>query len=143
MNVVAPGVTQLRLKRLFNVYFVETGAPSEWVLVDTGLPGSEAAIRAAAGQLFGDRPQAILLTHGHRDHSGSALALAMGWRVPVLVHPLELPYLTGQAFYPPLDPTVGGFLDFVSRFFPRDLPNLRPVVQALPLATDQVPGLPG
>jgi glyoxylase-like metal-dependent hydrolase (beta-lactamase superfamily II) len=145
MNSVAPGVTQLRIKRLFNVYFVDAGPPGAWVLVDTGLPGSEAVIRAAAAERYGPEsvPQVILLTHGHRDHSGSALALATGWRVPVLVHPLELPYLTGQALYPPPDPTVGGFLAFVSRFFPRDLPDLRSVVQALPVDSEAVPFLPG
>lgn len=145
MHPVAPGVTQLRIKRLFNVYFVDTGTPGEWVLVDTGLPGSEAAIRAAAELRYGPgaAPRAILLTHGHRDHSGAALALATAWNVPVLAHPLELPYLTVRAFYPTPDPTVGGFFAFISRFFPRQLPDLRAVVQPLATASDAVPCLRG
>jgi glyoxylase-like metal-dependent hydrolase (beta-lactamase superfamily II) len=42
-----------------------------WVLVDVGLPGSAADIRSAAQARFGGsgRPSAIVLTHGHFDHS--------------------------------------------------------------------------
>lgn len=142
---VAPGVTQLRIKRFVNVYFIETGRPGEWVLLDAGLPGSEKAIIAAADQLFypGSHPEAILLTHGHLDHVGAAPALAAHWQVPVLAHPLELPYLTGQARYPAPDPTVGGSLAFASRFFPRNLPNMSAIVQALPLTEAEPPYLPG
>ncbi|OGX88548.1 hypothetical protein BEN48_09175 [Hymenobacter glacialis] len=133
MDTVAAGVTQLRIQRFVNVYFVETGTPGEWVLIDTGLPGSAKTIIAAADKLFypGSHPEAILLTHGHLDHLGSAKELADHWNVPVIAHPLELPYLTGKAQYPPRDPTVGGSLAFMSRFFPKHLPNLAERVQAL------------
>lgn len=143
MDTVAAGVTQLRLQRFVNVYFVETGTPGEWVLVDTGLPGSAPAIIAAADALFqaGSRPEAILLTHGHLDHIGAARELADHWDVPVIAHPLELPYLTGQALYPPHDPTVGGTLGFISRFFPVQLPNLGERVQALNLDEPAAPHL--
>ncbi len=145
MDTVAAGVTQLRIQRFVNVYFVDAGTPGDWVLVDTGLPGSEKTIRAAAAELYGPGvgPQAIVLTHGHLDHLGSALELATGWNVPVLVHPLERPYVTAQALYPPRDPTVGGSLGFMSRFFPTQLPDLRDVVQELPLDGDAVPFLMG
>ena len=133
MDIVAAGVTQLRIQRFVNVYFVETGTPGEWVLIDTGLPGSAKTIIAAADKLFypGSHPEAIILTHGHIDHLGSARELADHWRVPVIAHPLELPYLTGKAQYPPCDPTTGGSLAFTSRFFPAQLPNLAERVQAL------------
>lgn len=144
MKKVANGVTQLTIKRFVNVYFVEAGDPGEWVLVDTGLPGSEKAIIAAADTLFypGSHPQAILLTHGHMDHAGSAQALAEHWQVPVLAHPLELPFLTGRAVYPPADPTVGGSLAFASRFFPPQSFQFGELVQALPAAPEP-PYLPG
>lgn len=133
MDTLAAGVTQLRIQRFVNVYFVETGTPGEWVLIDTGLPGSQKAIIEAADKLFypGSHPEAIILTHGHLDHLGAAKELADHWNVPVIVHPLELPYVTGQALYPPRDPTVGGSLAFMSRFFPTQLPNLGSRVQAL------------
>lgn len=143
MNQVAAGVHQLRIKRFVNVYFVETGTPGEWVLLDTGLPGSEKEIIAAADKLFypGTHPEAIILTHGHLDHLGSARELAQHWRVPIVAHPLELPYLTARALYPPRDPTVGGSLAFASRFFPTQLPNLEGLVEALPLDDEHPPHL--
>ncbi|WP_022823363.1 MBL fold metallo-hydrolase [Hymenobacter norwichensis] len=146
MKQVAPGVTQLTIQRFVNLYFVETGHAGGWVLVDTGLPGSEKAIIAAADELFypGTHPEAIILTHGHMDHSGSALALAEHWKVPVLAHPLELPFLTAHAVYPPADPTVenGGTLAFMARFFPPQSFQLSSVVQALPTDSEEVPFLP-
>ncbi|MCC3158465.1 MBL fold metallo-hydrolase [Hymenobacter sp. 15J16-1T3B] len=147
MNQVAAGVTQLQIQRFVNVYFVESSNPGEWVLVDTGLPGSEKDIIAAADALFypGTHPTAILLTHGHMDHSGSARALAEHWNVPVLAHPLELPFLQAKAVYPPADPTVdrGGSLAFVARFFPPQSFQLSNVVQPLALDSDETPYLPG
>jgi len=144
MDTVAAGVTQLRIQRFVNVYFVDTGTAGEWVLVDTGLPGSAKSIIAAADKLYypGSHPEAILLTHGHLDHLGSARELADHWHVPVIAHPLELPYLTGKALYPPHDPTVGGSLAFMSRFFPTQLPNLGARVQALDAEDPGVPYLP-
>ena len=143
MKTLAAGVTQLRIQRFVNVYFVETGTPGEWVLVDTGLPGSHKSIIAAADALFfpGTRPEAILLTHGHIDHLGAARELADHWQVPVIVHPLELPYVTGRALYPPCDPTVGGSLAFMSRFFPSQLPNLNARAQTLNTDDPAVPYL--
>lgn len=143
MKQVAAGVSQLPIQRFVNVYFVEAGAPGEWVLVDTGLPGSAKTIIAAANELFypGTHPQAILLTHGHMDHAGSAQELADHWQVPIFAHRLELPFLTGKAVYPPADPTVGGSLAFASRFFPPQSFNL-PRIQPLPEG-EEVPFMPG
>ena len=143
MDQLAAGVHQLRIKRFVNVYFVETGTPGEWILIDTGLPGSEKEIIAAADKLFypGTHPEAIILTHGHLDHMGSAKELAQHWKVPVIVHPLELPYVTARALYPPSDPTVGGSLAFMSRFFPTQLPNLTSVAEAMPLDDEHPPYL--
>jgi glyoxylase-like metal-dependent hydrolase (beta-lactamase superfamily II) len=145
MKQVAAGINQLLIQRFVNVYFVEAGAPGEWVLVDTGLPGSTKNIIAAANELFypGTHPQAILLTHGHMDHAGSAQELADHWKVPIYAHRLEMPFLTGKAVYPPADPTVegGGSLAFASRFFPPQTFNLTNV-QALPEG-GEVPFMPG
>lgn len=115
-----------------------------WVLVDTGLPGFAAQVRNAAGARYGAwmPPEAIILTHGHFDHAGSAAELARQWNVPIYAHPLELPFLTGKSDYPPQDPTVGGALGFMSRGFPHSGRDLSPRVLALP-SDRTVPGLPG
>jgi glyoxylase-like metal-dependent hydrolase (beta-lactamase superfamily II) len=141
MQEIAPGVAALPLS-IENVYFV--GAPGQpWALVDTGTPGTAGRIQAGARERYGKgaRPQAILLTHGHTDHVGSAQALSDAWNVPVYAHPLELPYITGQSPYPPKDPTVGGAMAMLSRVFPMNVVDLGNRVQPLPDG-GVVPGLP-
>jgi glyoxylase-like metal-dependent hydrolase (beta-lactamase superfamily II) len=140
----ARGVTTLRT--LFvNVDLVVGEQENSWVLVDAGLPGSAERIIRAAEDRFGSgtRPQAIVLTHAHFDHVGALHELLAHWDVPVFAHPHELPYLTGQAAYPPPDPSVGGgAMSFLSRFFPRGPIDLG--ARAAPLPIDgSVPGLPG
>jgi glyoxylase-like metal-dependent hydrolase (beta-lactamase superfamily II) len=139
---IAPGLAYLNLL-ITNVYFVGE-LNSSWSLVDTGTPNSAQRIRRAAEQRFGPgaRPASILLTHGHSDHSGSALELAQMWNVPIYAHRLERPFLTGKAAYPPKDTSVGGAMAMLSRFLPSAIMNLGERLQDLPEAGD-VPGLPG
>jgi glyoxylase-like metal-dependent hydrolase (beta-lactamase superfamily II) len=88
---IAPGVYRLaRGLAGANVYLVRSGPA--WVLIDTAWPRRGQSIKAAAESLFGPgaRPAAIVLTHIHPDHSGSALELARLWGLPVYVHPAEL-----------------------------------------------------
>ena len=142
MRQIAAGVCRLPIS-FVNVYLVgNPGGP--WVLVDTGLPGRSRQIRAAAERRFGvgGRPEAILLTHGHFDHSGSERELADIWDVQIYVHRLEVPFLTGKSLYPPTDPTVGGAISFLSRFFPPNgMAALGSRVAELP-TDESVPGLP-
>ena len=99
-----------------NAYLV--GDEKSWILVDALTPGHQKTIKEAAEARFGRgaKPQAIVLTHGHFDHAGSARELADAWGVKVYAHRLELPYLTGKSVYPPLDPTTEGFFSRMSRF---------------------------
>lgn len=95
---VAPGVYRLHTGRGIteaNVYFVRS--EPAWVLIDTAWPQAAHQIKAAAWSLFGarSRPAAILLTHFHPDHSGSAGELARTWNVPIAVHPDELRFARG------------------------------------------------
>jgi glyoxylase-like metal-dependent hydrolase (beta-lactamase superfamily II) len=118
VNEIARGVFYVP-DLMANVYFIgHRGGP--WVLVDAGIRGTGPWIKRAAEKAFGEnaRPDAIVLTHAHFDHVGALQDLAEDWNVPVWVHPLELPYVTGIADYPEPDPTVGGFMAQMSRLFP-------------------------
>ncbi len=98
LSFVAKGVYHTKII-FVGAYFVDTpeNGDGSWVLVDTGLPMSDGRIRRAAKSKYGDKkPSAIILTHGHFDHAGAALALAEQWNVPIYVHRLEMPYLTGE-----------------------------------------------
>ncbi|MEP6936942.1 MAG: MBL fold metallo-hydrolase [Chthoniobacterales bacterium] len=138
---IAPDVGWLPVS-FVNVYFI--GRPGAgWTMIDAGLPGRADEIAEAAAARFGtdSRPEAIVLTHGHFDHAGSALNLAERWDVPIYAHPLELPYLTGVSSYPPPDPTVGGAIAFLSRFMPSRARDFGSRIR--PLQPHGVPGAPG
>ncbi len=137
---LAPDLAVLRAS-IANVYFA--GTRDSWVLIDTGVPGWGPKIRAAAEKRFGEtKPKAILLTHGHFDHAACAMELAKFWEVPVYAHRMEFPYLTGQSAYPQKDPTVGGAMAFLSRFFPSRTVNIGTVLKELP-ESHEIPGLAG
>ena len=137
---IAPDVGWLPIS-FANLYFI--GRPGDrWVLVDAGWPGRAEQILAAAEARFGTGtpPEAIVLTHGHFDHAGSAMQLAEKWDVPIYAHPLEMPYLTGRSAYPPPDPTIGGAMAFLSRFMPSGPHDFGTRVRELP--PNEVPGAP-
>lgn len=142
---VAQGVWGMKL--LFvNIYMIANrkGFPKGWVLVDTGTHGSANKIIAMAEALFGKgtQPSAIVLTHGHSDHSGSVEELLKQWHVPVYAHQLELPFLKGRSSYPPSDPTVGGgIMSLFSVLFRKTPINLGRKVKAINI-DEGIPELP-
>jgi glyoxylase-like metal-dependent hydrolase (beta-lactamase superfamily II) len=146
---IAAGVYCLALRGV-NVYFVR-GPGSSWDLIDTGWRDSGPAIREAAGSLFGadSRPEAILLTHPHGDHVGSAVELHREWDAPVYIHPDDLPLLSGDILSQAEPPeALGRFMLGLVRRLPRRTleniatPELFAAVQALPGDGAGVPGLP-
>lgn len=138
-NEVTKGVLRVPVG-IANAYIV--GTRDAWVLVDAGTENNENRIIRASEEYFGDvtRPELIVLTHGHFDHAGSAAALADHWDVPILAHPLEMPFVDGRSAYPPPDPTVGGFMSQVVRFIPNKQIDLGDRVEQLS-PDDQLPGM--
>jgi glyoxylase-like metal-dependent hydrolase (beta-lactamase superfamily II) len=132
-----------RLRTLMvNVYLVRDRTANGWVLIDAGLPGYQGTIRRFVESVAGGAPRAILLTHGHFDHVGALPGLARDWGVPIYVHPLELPYVTGEEKYPPPNPLAGGSQSLMSPLFSRGPFDFGDLVHALP-PDGEVPWLDG
>jgi len=87
-KVVADGVVELGTD-LVNWFLVDT--PDGVVAIDTGLPGYRPQLEGGLsllGRGTGDL-RAVLLTHSHSDHTGSAEELRSELGVPVHVHRAE------------------------------------------------------
>ena len=139
---VAPGVWG-RKDLFVNFYMIQDQTTGAWALVDAGLKWSAPKIKSMAKELFGEgnRPAAIILTHGHFDHVGALATLIEEWNVPVYAHSFEVPYLTGQSSYPPPDPTVGGgLMAAMSWMYPKGPINVQDFVRPLP-DNNTIPGM--
>ena len=85
-----------------HVYLVKDRGAS-WTLIDTGLPGAHDAIFAYLAKIHVE-PTAIkkiLLTHLHRDHTGSLKAVAQRTKARTFAHWIEAAYIA-------LDPKYDG-----------------------------------
>jgi glyoxylase-like metal-dependent hydrolase (beta-lactamase superfamily II) len=83
-----------------HVYLVKDPGAT-WTLIDTGLPGSDVAI-AAYLKKHGIAPASvtkILLTHLHRDHTGSLAALAGLTKAKTYAHWLEAAFINCDPVY--------------------------------------------
>ncbi|HNT78268.1 MAG TPA: MBL fold metallo-hydrolase [Anaerolineae bacterium] len=97
MQQIMPDVYMLDSTRPANVYLV--GCAPELILIDTSMPGKTDAILAelaAAGFAPAD-VRAIVLTHHHVDHVGSAAELVRRTAVKVWAHRDEIPYIEQTA----------------------------------------------
>jgi len=95
-----------------HVYLVKDKG-SSWTLIDTGLPGAHAAIFAYLAKIKVE-PTAvkrILLTHLHRDHTGSLKAVAAQTHARTFAHWLEAAFIANEPKYdgpgsPPAEPFI-------------------------------------
>ncbi|MFZ1948238.1 MAG: MBL fold metallo-hydrolase [bacterium] len=75
-----------------NCYLVKCGEAGEGVVVD---PGEEPERLAEEIEAMGLRPETILLTHGHVDHTNAAAALRERFGAKVACHPADCPMVEG------------------------------------------------
>ena len=95
-----------------HVYLVKDKG-SSWTLIDTGLPGAHTAILAYLAKIKVE-PTAIkriLITHLHRDHTGSLRAMAEKTHARTFAHWIEAAYIANAPKYdgpgtPPAEPFV-------------------------------------
>lgn len=93
---IAPGIHRIGTSSMINAYLVEQAG--EVTIIDAGLSGyyrDVDAELAAMGRAPGD-VRALVLTHGHTDHTGFAERLRRERHVPVSVHEADAALARGE-----------------------------------------------
>ncbi len=94
-----------------NCFLVAPEDSGQCLVVDPGVMGSELIVAALARLEW--TPAAILCTHGHLDHVGSAATLSEVWNVPVYCAAADHPMLTkpsaglGERLIPLIEQLLG------------------------------------
>jgi hydroxyacylglutathione hydrolase len=91
-----------------NCYAVATGAGQECVVVDPGMDAVEPLAQLLADD--GLKPVAVVLTHGHLDHTFSVLPVCDGYGIPAYLHPDDSGMLADPVRWhgPQLAPLITG-----------------------------------
>jgi glyoxylase-like metal-dependent hydrolase (beta-lactamase superfamily II) len=92
----------------------------EAVLIDAGLVGEMARLSSVLKEIGLDWPdiKAILLTHGHMDHTGNLARIKQLTGAPLFAHPGEQPHINGTFAYRGAS-RVCGALETVGRWLLR------------------------
>lgn len=136
MESIATGIHRVG-SGYVNAYMVD--GDQGVVLIDTGLPKKEGLITnalAAIGRSTAD-VVAIVLTHSHADHMGSAAALKALSGANVIASHIDTPAIQGEEPIP-VPPMLSGPLSFLGRLVPTPTPV---TVDHLVAENDQI-GLP-
>ncbi|WP_369137800.1 MBL fold metallo-hydrolase [Modestobacter versicolor] len=90
-----------------NCYAVASGPGAECVVVDPGMEAVEPLGRMLADD--GLKPVAVVLTHGHLDHTFSVLPVCEGYDIPAYLHPADAGMLSDPLRWhgPALAPLIG------------------------------------
>ncbi len=93
-----------------HVYLLKDKGPT-WTIIDTGLPGAHETIEKYLEKIHVERSavKKILLTHLHRDHTGSLKQLAHSTGARTFAHWIEAEYIAERPKYegpgmPPAEP---------------------------------------
>ena len=91
-----------------NCYAVASGPGQECVVVDPGMDAVEPLARMLGDD--GLKPVAVVLTHGHLDHTWSVLPVCDGYDIPAYLHPQDFGMLADPVRWhgPALAPLVSG-----------------------------------
>jgi hydroxyacylglutathione hydrolase len=91
-----------------NCYAVASGPGQECIVVDPGMDAVEPLARMLAED--GLKPVAVVLTHGHLDHTFSVLPVCDGYDIPAYLHPDDFGMLSDPARWhgPQLAPLITG-----------------------------------
>ncbi|MCW2584108.1 MAG: putative enzyme [Klenkia sp.] len=91
-----------------NCYAIAAGPRSECVVVDPGMDAVEPLARLLSDE--GLKPVAVVLTHGHLDHTFSVLPVCEGYDIPAYLHPEDLGMISDPAAWhgPALAPLAQG-----------------------------------
>jgi glyoxylase-like metal-dependent hydrolase (beta-lactamase superfamily II) len=121
MNSRAIGQHGFQITRLFlvNCFLVRSDANErELIAVDTAIPGTALRLLHTATDL-GGKIVAVVLTHGHGDHAGSAdsLVKALGNDVPLFIGEAESSYVGygPQSLTPAKPPLLKNFTQLKSK----------------------------
>ncbi|MEM1116848.1 MAG: MBL fold metallo-hydrolase [Bacteroidota bacterium] len=119
---VVPGLWRIELG-VANAYLLESADGP--ILIDTGTPGSEAAIlRALAARRHA--PEAvrhIVVTHHHPDHAGALAALLDATGAEAYMHPLDAAEVRVGSGFRPYRPASGILNWALERVFIRPTPR--------------------